>query len=277
MTSTGPHEPGAGRRRGATPSASPPEPAGASAAGGSSTAAGTPEAAGPLTRGLIVVGPGASFGVELLRRYGREGFALGVVSRSADTLSRMRDALAGDGLPVVGAVADVTDSPALADAVERVCAEIGGLTVLVYNAKLSIRGAALTVAAETLDQTFAVNVTGALAAVQVAAGLLDDRLAATIMVTAAGPRTEPVAGRFALAVGKAGLTALAEALRPTLAARGIRLRTVVLDGRVSPAGPLRPDEVADHFWQAFVAPRGDVFRLAQVRRDTAVAQLPLEV
>lgn len=227
-----------------------------------------------------MVGPGASFGVELLRRYGREGFALGVVSRSADTLSRMRDALAEDGLPVVGAVADVadvTDSPALADAVERVCAEIGGLTVLVYNAKLSIRGAALTVAAETLNQTLAVNVTGALAAVQVAAGLLDDRLAATIMVTAAGPRTEPVAGRFALAVGKAGLTALAEALRPTLAARGIRLRTVVLDGWVSPAGPLRPDEVADHCWQAFVAPRGDVFRLAQVRRDTAVAQLPLEV
>ncbi|MCM3926054.1 SDR family oxidoreductase [Frankia sp. AiPs1] len=236
-----------------------------------------PDASEPLTRGLIVIGPGTSFGVELVRRYGREGFALGVVSRSADTLTRVREALAQEGLTVAGAVADVTDSTALAGAVERVSAEIGGLTVLVYNAKLSIRGAALTVAAETMNQTLAVNVTGALAAVQVAAGLLDDRVAATILLTTASPRTEPVAGRFVLAVGKAGLTALAEALRPTLAARGIRLRTVVLDGRVGPAGPLRPAEVADHFWQAFAAPRGDVFRLAPVRRDTAVAQLPLEV
>jgi NAD(P)-dependent dehydrogenase (short-subunit alcohol dehydrogenase family) len=223
------------------------------------------------------VGPGASFGVELLRRFGREGFVLGIVSRSADTLTRVQDALAADGLPVAGAVADVTDAPALAAAIGRVAGEIGGLTALVYNAKLSIRGAALTVPPATVNQTLAVNVTGALAAIQAATGLLEQRPAATVLVTSAGPRTEPVAGRFALAVGKAGLTALAEALRPALAARGIRLRTVVLDGRVAPGGPLRPDAVAEHFWQAFTALRGDVFRLAPARRDVPVAQLPLEV
>ncbi|MCL9797547.1 SDR family oxidoreductase [Frankia sp. AgKG'84/4] len=210
-------------------------------------------------------------------RYGQEGFTLGVVSRSADTLSRLRDELAPAGLAVAGTVADVTDAPGLTRAIERISAEIGGLTVCVYNAKLSIRGAALTVPPATLNQTLAVNVTGALAAIQAAAAALVQRPAATILVTSASPRTQPVAGRFALSVGKAGLGALVEALRPTLAAQGIRLRTVVLDGRVAPAGPLRPDAVADHFWQAFAAPRGDVFRLAPARRDTSVAQLPLEV
>ena len=238
--------------------------------------AGDPEFA-PATRGLVVVGPGASFGSDLLRRFGREGFALGVVSRSADTLTRVRDELAEDGLAVHGAVADVTDQPALTTAIQRVAADVGGLTVLVYNAKLSIRGGALTVKAETMNQTLAVNVTGALTAVQVAADLLVDRPAATILLTTAGSRTEPVAGRFALAIGKAGLAALADAVRPMLAARGVRLRTVVLDGRVDAAGPLRPGVVADHFWQAFAAPRGDVFRLAPARRATPVAQLLLEV
>ncbi len=250
------------------------------AAGAVSVAAGPAPAAAvppPATRGLVVVGPGASFGAELLRRYGQEGFTLGVVSRSADTLTRLRDELAPAGLAVAGTVADVTDAPGLSRAVERISAEIGGLTVCVYNAKLSIRGAALTVPPATLNQTLAVNVTGALAAIQAAVVPLEQRPAATILVTSASPRTQPVAGRFALSVGKAALGALVEALRPTLAAQGIRLRTVVLDGRVAPAGPLRPDAVADHFWQAFAAPRGDVFRLAPARRDTSVAQLPLEV
>ncbi|CAO5153515.1 Short-chain alcohol dehydrogenase [Frankia sp. AiPs1] len=266
---------------------------------------------GLASRGLLVVGPGASFGVELLRRFGREGFALGVVTRSADTLARIRDELAaespaaagtatdgttdgtatngaagdsaaggevsGHGLTLAGAVADVTDSAGLAAAIERVVAGIGGLTALVYNAKISIRGAALTVPPATLNETFAVNVTGALATIQAGIGSLEDRPGATILLTSTSPRTAPVAGRFALAVGKSGLTALAEALRPVLAVRGVRLRTVLLDGRVAPGGPLRPQDVAEHYWQAYAAPRGDIFRLAPVRRGASVAQLPLEV
>ncbi|MCK9877601.1 SDR family NAD(P)-dependent oxidoreductase [Frankia sp. Ag45/Mut15] len=236
-----------------------------------------PDGGEVTSRGLVVVGPGASFGVELLRRFGEEGFALGVVTRSAETLGRIRGELAAQELTVSGLVADVTDAAGLTRAIERVATEIGGLTALVYNAKISIRGAALTVAPATLTETFAVNVTGALATIQAGVGPLTQRPGATIVLTSTSPRTAPVAGRFTLAVGKSGLTALAEALRPVLAARGVRLRTVLLDGRIAPDGPLRPRDVAEHFWQAYAAPRGDIFRLAPVRRDTPVAQLPLEV
>jgi hypothetical protein len=55
------------------------------------------------------------------------------------------------------------------------------------------------------------------------------------------------------------------------------MRTVVLDGRVGPAGPLRPAAVADHFWQAYAAPRGAVFRLAPAGPRRPAATLPLEV
>jgi NAD(P)-dependent dehydrogenase (short-subunit alcohol dehydrogenase family) len=123
----------------------------------------------------------------------------------------------------------------------------------------------------------AVNVTGALTAIQVAAPLLVDRPGATILLTAAGMRAEPPAGRFALAVGKAGLAALGAALVAPLRSQGVRLRTVVLDGQVGADGPLRPDEVADHFWQAFAAPRGETFRLAPGRVPAPDGQLPFPV
>ncbi|ONH29733.1 SDR family NAD(P)-dependent oxidoreductase [Pseudofrankia asymbiotica] len=243
-------------------------------------AASTPEPAPPsvpVTRGLVVVGPGAAFGTELLARFGREGFRLGVVARSADTLDRVAGELASAGLTMRGAVADVTDDAALASTLERLAEDLGGLTVLVYNAKLSIRGSALSVPAEVLNQTLAVNVTGALTAVQAVTPLLVDRVGATILVTVAGSRTEPPSGRFALAVGKAGLAALAAAVGPSLADQGVRMRTVVLDGKVGPAGPLRPEVVADHFWQAYASPRGAVFRLAPPGLRRSAATLPLEV
>ena len=228
------------------------------------------------TRGLVRVGPGSAFGAELLIRFGREGFRLGVIARSTDTLGRLTGELSGAGLTMRGAVADVTDPAGLTATLTGLADDLGGLTVLVYNAKLSIRGSAFSVPADALNQTLAVNVTGALTAVQAATPLLVDRVGATILVTVAGTRTEPPSGRFALAAGKAGLAALASAVSPTLADQGIRMRTVVLDGRVGPAGPLRPDAVADHFWQAYAAPRGTVFRLAPPGARRA-ATLPLEV
>jgi NADP-dependent 3-hydroxy acid dehydrogenase YdfG len=239
----------------------------------------------PTTRGLLLVGPGASFGVQLVRRFAREGFATAVISRSPDTVSRVCGAFDGgggaegdgEGAPVLGAVADVTDPPAFGAAVARLAAAMGGLTVLVYNAKLSIRSNALTVAADTLNQTLAVNVTGALTAVQAAVPLLADRPGATILLTSAGARTQPPAGRFALAVGKAGLAALGGALVAPLQSQGVRLRTVVLDGQVDADGPLTPDTVADHFWQAYAAPRGTTFRLAPDRPRAPVDQLPFSV
>jgi NADP-dependent 3-hydroxy acid dehydrogenase YdfG len=148
---------------------------------------------------------------------------------------------------------------------------------MVYNAKLSIRSNALTVAADTLNQTLAVNVTGALTAVQVALPLLEDRPGATILLTTAGMRAVPAPGRFALAVGKAGLAALGASLTAPLRAQGVRLRTVVLDGQVSDDGPLRPVDVADHFWNAYMALRGVTFKLAPGGSAETVDQLPFTV
>lgn len=115
---------------------------------------------GPSSRGLMVVGPGAAFGTALLHRFAAEGFRLGVISRSAETVARVTGELAAADHPVAGAVADVTDQAAFTAAAGRVAAEIGGLTVLVYNAKLSIRGTAFSVRAESMNQTLAVNVPG---------------------------------------------------------------------------------------------------------------------
>ncbi len=223
---------------------------------------------GPAGRGIVLIGPGAAFGTQLLRRFAAEGFALGVVARSDDTVARVGDELGAAGIKVLGEVADVTDAAATARALDRLAVGLGGLTCVVYNAKLSIRGAALGTSPDTLAATLAVNVTGAFAAVTAATALLEGRPDATILVTGGGPRGPGLGdgGRFALSVGKAALAAMTDSLAPPLRRRGIRLRTVELAAAVGPDGPLRPDAVAEFFWQAFAAPQGARFRLTPPRR-----------
>jgi NAD(P)-dependent dehydrogenase (short-subunit alcohol dehydrogenase family) len=227
-------------------------------------------------RGLVLVGPGAAFGVEMLRRFADEGFALGVVSRSDDTVARVADALAADGVKVLGEVADVADPAAFGGALNRLAIGVGGLTCLVYNAKLSIRGAALATSPDALAATLGVNVTGAFAAVTGAIPLLEGRPDATVLITGGGRRGPGLGdgGRFSLSVGKAALGAMSASLTPPLRRRGVRLRTVELAGAVGPDGPLRPGAVAEFFWQAFAAPHGTTFRLTPPRRR---AQLSFDV
>jgi NADP-dependent 3-hydroxy acid dehydrogenase YdfG len=248
-----------------------------SAAGGPEPDEGEPAEPPPPVRGLVVVGPGAAFSVPLLRRFVREGFTVGVLSRSADTVDRVAGQLAAEGIAVAGEVADVTDATAFAAAFGRLSARMGGASVVIYNAKLSIRGGPLTARPETVNATLAVNVTGALTTAQVAVTHLAGRPGACLLVTAAGPRVEPAPNRFALAVGKAALLALGGSLEPLLRREGVRLRTVVLDARIAPDGPLAADAVADHYWNAYAAPRGSVFRIAPATGGAKQAQLFLDL
>jgi NAD(P)-dependent dehydrogenase (short-subunit alcohol dehydrogenase family) len=223
------------------------------------------------------VGPGAAFSAPLLRRFAREGFAVGVLSRSADTVERIVTRLAAEGTTVAGEVADVTDAAGFGAAFGRLAHRMGGVSVVVYNAKLSIRGGPLTARAETVNATLAVNVTGALSAAQTALPHLAGRPGACLLLTVAGPRVEPAPNRFALAVGKAALLALGGSLEPLLRREGVRLRTVVIDARIAPDGPLDPGAVADHYWSAYAAPRGSVFRIAPATGGTERAQLVLDL
>jgi short-subunit dehydrogenase len=101
----------------------------------------------------------------------------------------------------------------------------------------------------------AVNIGGALAATQAAAGGMANRGSGTILLTGGGFAMYPHPDYLSLSIGKAGIRALAQGLFESLKEKGIHVATVTVAGFVSP-GSKEVDTVADQFWQLHAQPKG---------------------
>jgi NAD(P)-dependent dehydrogenase (short-subunit alcohol dehydrogenase family) len=60
---------------------------------------------------IAIVGAGPGLGLSIARRFGREGFTVALISRSAANLDRLAAELADSGIQAAGFPADVRDRP----------------------------------------------------------------------------------------------------------------------------------------------------------------------
>ncbi len=214
-------------------------------------------------RGIIIVGPGRHFGLELVQRFLDEGYRVGVVARQESSLVEMRDAAGG---PLVTAKADVADIVGFGAALIDVATRLGSVDGLIYNPKASLKASALTTVASDLERALSVNVTGAMIAVQTLLPWLEPA-AGTVVLTGGGYKDEQAPNKFALSVGKAGLHALYRALSQPLQRRGVRVKTVVIDGAVRrhAEGHSSSARLAQFYWSVF---EGGSTRVHRFPRET---------
>jgi NADP-dependent 3-hydroxy acid dehydrogenase YdfG len=214
-----------------------------------------------IGRGVLLIGPGRYFGMEILHRFALEGFSIGVISRTAERIEHLRSHLQlPSSLNLSAEVADVTQEAELKLAVNRVAESIGSVDCLIYNPKVSISGSGLTTSPDELRYSLDVNVVGALVAVQAALPYLQLASRPCVILTGGGFKDRPDFERFALSVGKSGIHAVSRALVGPLTSRGIRIKTIVIDGYVRAGGQIEPSDVADYFWRVFTSQKRQVFR-----------------
>jgi NAD(P)-dependent dehydrogenase (short-subunit alcohol dehydrogenase family) len=82
---------------------------------------------------IAIVGAGPGLGLSIARRFGREGFAVALISRSQSRVDDMAANLAGSGIEAAGFAADVLDRPALTAALTAVAQRLGAIDVLEYS------------------------------------------------------------------------------------------------------------------------------------------------
>lgn len=155
------------------------------------------------SRNLLLIGPGKCFGAEILVRFAREGFRLAVISRSHETLKRIEVELANIGVKVLCEVGDLPRKDSIENAVKRVAVEFGSLTCLVYNAKFGTKESGLTISPDALTQSLAVNITGAVIAIQAALPFMVGALGPCVIVTGGGFKDRPDPRTFR-AIGRQG-------------------------------------------------------------------------
>jgi len=85
------------------------------------------------TTTIAIVGAGSGLGLETARRFGREGFAVALISRHQGRLDELAATLRSEGVAAQGFAADVRDQVSLRTALERATEQLGPIEVLQYS------------------------------------------------------------------------------------------------------------------------------------------------
>jgi NAD(P)-dependent dehydrogenase (short-subunit alcohol dehydrogenase family) len=224
----------------------------------------TPPNLGDPMPTIAIIGAGPGLGLSIAKRFGREGFAVALVSRTQVNLDVLVEQLKNDGVEAAGFAADVTDSPTLGPAFDEITNRFGPVDVLSFspsapdNPRLSPVGATeVTLAAVQPQLEFYLG--GGLAAVQQVLPAMTQRGAGTIIFTTGGTSANPGAmTAFAsIAIGAGALRTYALSLHAAVADQGVYVAHVPLSAWIGKGGPeTQPDTIAEHYWSLYTGQQG---------------------
>jgi NAD(P)-dependent dehydrogenase (short-subunit alcohol dehydrogenase family) len=180
----------------------------------------------------IIAGVGPGTGAALARAFAREGYAVGLLSRHAESSDPVTAEIRAKGGTALFVAADVTQRQNVNDAVAKIRAQLGPITVIAHNASGYGRASFLEMDPDQVRQSFEANVMGAVFLAQAA---IPDMLKAGhgfIALTGATAALRGRAGFAPLAIGKSGLRMLGQSLAREFHPKGIHVVHVIVDGQI---------------------------------------------
>ena len=174
----------------------------------------------------LVTGGSRGIGAAIVKRLAREGadVALTYVSKP-DQANETAKAAQAFGVRAIAIQADSADAAAVAAAVERTVAELGGIDILVNSAGILVMGAIDEYRLEDFDRTLAVNVRAVFVATQAAIRHMKTG-GRVINIGSCNADRMPFAGGAVYAMSKAALVGLVKGLARDLGTRGITINNI---------------------------------------------------
>ena len=197
---------------------------------------------------IVVVGAGPGVGASVARRYGREGYAAGLVSLPADDLEKLGQQLQSEGITTGWTPVDVTDHDGLTAAITRFGGFADGIDVLHFNPSAFRQKHPLDLSVDELLEDVALGVGGLLTAVQAARPFM--KAGARVTATGSMAADQPWNEAASLGVQKAALRNLVQSIDTTLKPDGIRAVSVTVRGTLGKGTPFDADYVADALYAA---------------------------
>lgn len=199
-------------------------------------------------RVIVIAGAGPGLGAAIARRFGRNGYQVGLIGRTSETVRPIGKQLQAEGITAGWTHIDMTDDDEFAAAVRRLGEHTGRIDHLHFNPSAMTEKDPLHLSAAELLHDVHLGVASLLTAVQAAHPFMSRgaRITATGSITA----DRPWAGAASLGVQKAGLRNLVGALDTTLRPNGIRAMTFTIMGTIGERDELEPDRIADALFTA---------------------------
>jgi short-subunit dehydrogenase len=200
---------------------------------------------------LVIIGAGPNLGLAIARRFGREGLAVGLVSRDQAKLDGLAADLEGDGIRAAGAAADIRDPAALSAAIRKLADDLGPVEVLEYSPlpAREFMKPVLETGVEDMLGPLQFSVLGAVAAVQAVVGPMREAGRGTILFTTGTAFISRNPERAGVVVSFSGEVAYAEMLHRALAPEGVHVAHTAIHGWIAPGKDFEPADVADLLWR----------------------------
>jgi NADP-dependent 3-hydroxy acid dehydrogenase YdfG len=193
---------------------------------------------------LLVVGAGPGISGATARRFGTDGYAVGLIARREEALAAQGSELRNSGIRTEWAAADAGDPASLTSALQQLIGLLGPVDVLLYNVSVGRQTAVDDLAPEDLLEDLAAGAVGLQTAVRAVLPGMRERGAGTVLVTGGGAADSPVRSMATLGVQKAAVRALAQVQAHGLAPYGVHVATVTVRGFVGEQQQIHPDRVA---------------------------------
>ena len=219
-----------------------------------------------MSKTILVCGHGPGISDAVARKFGKEGFKVGLVARSKDKLEAAAAALKSSGIEAAVFPTDLSDPAAVKGLVEKARGALGPITVIHWNAYGGGAGDLIAAPSTELRAVFDISVTGLVAAVQAALPDLKAQKGA-VLVTGGGlstydPNVDGMAvswNAMGLAIGKAAQHKTVGLLSAKLSGDGVYVGEVVVMGAVKgtafDAGQatIEASTIANKFWELCTA------------------------
>ncbi|MDK8171702.1 SDR family NAD(P)-dependent oxidoreductase [Curtobacterium citreum] len=179
---------------------------------------------------IAIVGAGKGLGAAVAERFGREGFAVALISRNQDRLDSLAAQLGESGVTAKGFAANVRDGDSLRAALEAATAQLGPIEVLQYSplpAKEYMRPV-LETTAEDLVGPVEFSVYGSVNAVRQVLPGMRALGTGTILFVNGGSAVRPGARVTGTSVAFAGESAYAQLLHDAVAEEHVHVGQLII-------------------------------------------------
>jgi NAD(P)-dependent dehydrogenase (short-subunit alcohol dehydrogenase family) len=209
---------------------------------------------------IAIVGAGYSLGLSIGKVFGRQGFNVGLISRTKANLEPMVAELAESGIDAAAFTGDVSDPASLTSALEQVAAHFGGIDVLEFSPSARKSGLVaadpLSVTPENMQPHIDYYLYGGVAAAQAVLPAMLEAGAGTILFTAGTASIEGEPRYANICPGQAALRNWLLSLHKAVADRGIFVCHVAIKAGIFPAredGEANADDIAPAYWDLYTS------------------------
>ncbi|MGY0535932.1 SDR family NAD(P)-dependent oxidoreductase [Nocardioides sp. YJ-D4] len=217
---------------------------------------------------IAVLGAGPGLGMSVARRFAKEGYAVGLVSRSTDRHPAYLEELSASGVPAVAVAADLRAPGAVADALDEITAALGPIDVVYHGPGAQNLSAPMLGILETepadIRRAMAETLEPAVEVANLALPTMRSRGSGALVYVSGLSALVPLPFLGPYAPASGALRTYARTLAAAASEDGVHVGSLVVGGLIErgdihrmltdPATPapyatLDPDELADAVWR----------------------------